>query len=124
MVDTLRFFAKRAQGMGMPAEQAAQDIAKGLSKKTPPRFLYTGHSVWEVMFYGAAQNLFLNDYASYRSLINAGFGLLWKDNVEKKKLMDQSQSATKGPVHAANGTQKPGLVKADDEVPLILRKEE
>lgn len=107
----------------MSTEQAASDIAKGLSKKVPPRFLYTGHSVLEVLFHGFIQYI-LNGVSSYCSLINTGFGQLWRDNLKKKKQMKESVPPASAPSNVANGKEKSPLSQKGDEVPLLLRKEE
>lgn len=55
IMDKIREQVSRMQTQGITAEQAATDIADGLSKPKPPRYVYTGTHLRYALFMGFLQ---------------------------------------------------------------------
>ncbi len=54
-IAAIRHRRKEGFKLGCTTEKAAHDIGNGLSKKNPPRFLYTGATLLHALFWGCVQ---------------------------------------------------------------------
>lgn len=72
-IKELAKFGEKIKDKGISTQAAAKDIADGLAKPTPPRFLYTGTEYRIVLFYAFAQEWISNSFIARG--IRASFGL-------------------------------------------------
>ena len=65
IIHSYKAFREKAKNYGFSTKMAAADIAKGLTKPKPPRFIYTGTWVNQALSYGFIQQWVSRAYVSW-----------------------------------------------------------